>query len=115
MVKTGILTAAALAIFPAIASADCATQATGAGCGMVLGSGDMVAKRVVATATTPQYGVGDRLPEGRYSMLMNRSYYGLPAIDGYWRYYRVEGRVLKVQPDTLEVIGDATGLTNAAF
>ena len=82
---------------------------------MALGSGEMTAKRVVAAATTPSYAVGDRLPEGRYYMLMNRSYYGLPAIDGYWRYYRVEGRVLKVHPDTLEVIGDATGLTNAAF
>ena len=46
---------------------------------------------------------------------MNRSYYGLPPIDGYWRYYEVENRVLKVHPDTLEVLGDATGLTNAAF
>jgi len=96
------------------AQADCLTAATGAGCRMALSSTSGV-KTVEAVSTSPRYDVGDHLPRGQYYMLMNRSYYGLPPIDGYWRYYEVDNRVLKVHPDTLEVLGDATGLTNAAF
>ena len=110
-----VIAAGLVALIPAIAQANCATVSIGAGCGMALSSEESGAKRVVAQATTPQYQVGDRLPAGQYFMMMNRTYYGLPPIDGYWRYYRVEGRVLKVHPDTLEVIADATSLTNAAF
>ena len=110
-----VATVLALTLGSGAALADCATSVTGASCGATLTSGETTAKTLKVEQTTPMYGVGDTLPAGQYYMLLNRSYYGLPPIDGYWRYYRVEGRVLKVQPDTLTVIADATSLTNAAF
>jgi hypothetical protein len=48
-------------------------------------------------------------------LLLNSGYYGLPPVEDGWRYYEVDGRVLRVRPDTLEVIGDATAETNRAF
>jgi len=110
----------ALTLGPGLAQAECFAAAAGGSCGTALGGvavsgAEMTVKTVRAERTTPLYGVGDTLPAGQYYMLINREYYGLPPIDGYWRYYRVEGRVLKVHPDTLTVIGDATSLTNAAF
>jgi hypothetical protein len=106
------------AVSPAAARAECSTASTGARC-VVAGSGlrgaSEVGRRVLARTRTPAYSPGDVLPPGRYLRLLNSEYYGLPPVDGDWRYYDVEGRVLRVHPDTLEVIGDATHETNRAY
>ena len=114
MLKPAML-AISLATLPAIVQAECLAASAGASCGMELASNAPMGRTLQVAPTTPRFEVGDVLPAGQYYMLMNSSYYGLPPVDGYWRYYRVEGRVLKVHPDTLEVVGDATALTNAAF
>lgn len=100
--------------------AACATATTGARCVVApTGSPDVatgaVGRRVAAKQRTPRFAPGDVLPPGRYQRLLNSGYYGLPPVEDDWRYYEVEGRVLRVRPDTLEVIGDATGETNRAY
>lgn len=65
--------------------------------------------------TSEGYQVGDLLPRGKYQILMNAQYYGLPkAKDGSW-YFKVDRRVMRVRPDTLEVLEDVTNQTNRAF
>lgn len=65
--------------------------------------------------TVSPYGVGDMLPRGKYQVLLNAQYYGLPqAKDGSW-YFKVDRRVMRVRPDTLEVLEDVTDQTNRAF
>lgn len=121
MARAGLLTAAACGALAAAALpawADCSTASTGARCvtaGSGLSSGSEVGRRVPARQTTPAFSPGDVLPPGRYYRLLNSEYYGLPPAEDGWRYYEVEGRVLRVRPDTLEVIGDATHETNRAF
>ena len=110
------LAAASLAAMPGLAA--CATASTGAGCVVAPPSGGAVGtagRRVVAPERTPRFAPGDVLPQGQYRRLLNSGYYGLPPVEDDWRYYEVEGRVLRVRPDTLEVIGDATAETNRAF
>ncbi len=58
---------------------------------------------------------GEVLPRGRYMRLLNSEYYGLPPATDGWRYFEVEGRILRVDPDTMKVIGDATAEANRAY
>lgn len=68
-----------------------------------------------AQVTVSPYAVGDFLPRGKYQILLNAQYYGLPAAkDGSW-YFKVDRRVMRVRPDTLEVLEDVTDQTNRAF
>lgn len=110
------LMAGSLAAAPAHAA--CATASTGARC-VVAPPGEAATgtagRRVTAPQQTPAFAPGDVLPRGKYQRLLNSGYYGLPPVEDDWRYYEVEGRVLRVRPDTLEVIGDATAEANAAF
>jgi len=46
---------------------------------------------------------GERIPEDTM-MLLGTKRRGLPPVDGYWRYYEVDGVIYRVHPDTLEVI-----------
>lgn len=46
---------------------------------------------------------GTALPQNA-SMVMNPPYYGLPAVDGFYRYYVVERHVYRVHPHSLEVL-----------
>lgn len=108
-----------LAAAPGVSRAECSTAVTGARC-VTPGvssreEGAEVGRRVPARRIAPAFAPGDVLPQGRYFRLLNSQYYGLPPARDGWRYYEVEGRVLRVRPDTLEVIGDATNETNRAF
>ena len=124
MGRARLLTAAAgaavvvAATAPGTLPAECSTGSSGAGC-VTVGSDRSgraeVGRRVPARKTTPAFAPGDVLPPGRYYRLLNSEYYGLPPAEDGWRYYEVEGRVLRVRPDTLEVIDDATHETNRAF
>ncbi|WP_097070171.1 hypothetical protein [Rhodobacter maris] len=56
----------------------------------------------------PDYAVGDAFPVYDQSMLMDLHGYGLPPVDGPWRYYLRAGVIYRVSADThrvLEVIG----------
>lgn len=37
-------------------------------------------------------------------MVMNPPYYGLPAVDGFYRYYVIERHVYRVHPRTMKII-----------
>ena len=121
MGRARLLTAACAAFVaaaPGASHAECSTASTGAGCvtaGSDGGERAEVGRRVPVRKTSPSFAPGDVLPPGRYYRLLNSEYYGLPPAEDAWRYYEVEGRVLRVRPDTLEVIGDATHETNRAF
>jgi hypothetical protein len=52
----------------------------------------------------PAYAMGDRFPVEERSLLMNPTSHGLPAVDGPWRYYAMDGVVYKVANDTAKVI-----------
>ncbi|WP_284165365.1 hypothetical protein [Frigidibacter sp. SD6-1] len=84
---------AAVAVFPGWAQALCVMETDGARCVSV----------VPANLVTSSLAVGDRIPEGT-TMLFNPEYHGLPPVTGYWRYYRIDGRVYEVHPETMEVL-----------
>lgn len=75
------------------------------------------AKCLTAPETTsiPEYVPGDVLPRGKYQMLLNSEYYGLPPNQAGTWYFRVDHRVMRVRPDTLEIVEDVTHLANRAF
>ena len=77
---------------PTVATAACQTDVAGAKC-------VQVAMQDSTTALT----VGDVIPAGS-SMLLNPEYYGLPPVSGYWRYYRIDGQIYEVHPETMEVL-----------
>ncbi|SRR6056297_1250454 len=104
MKRLSCLMAALAALAPAAATANCATANTGAGCASVDG-----------VSSTQRFAPGDRLPPGRYNVLLNTEYYGLPAAGSGWRYYEVDGRVLRVETGSLEVLEDMTLETNGAW
>ena len=58
--------------------------------------------------------IGEALPYD-YMLLLNSEYFGLPPAQDGWAYFRVEGRVLRADFDTREVIEDVTHMTNRAF
>lgn len=45
-------------------------------------------------------------------MLLNTALLGLPPSDGSFWYYKVERRILRVDPQTMKVLGDATREAN---
>lgn len=113
----GLFAVAALLAAPT-AGAQCSTASTGAGCVAAPEAGasaGTAGRRVAAGPAVARFQPGDVLPQGRYRRFLNSGYYGLPPVGDDWRYYEVEGRILRVRPDTLEVIGDATAETNRAF
>lgn len=87
---------ALLFMVPTLAGAACQMEATGAKC---------VDATVYGETSSLQ--VGEVIPDGS-NMLFNPEYYGLPPVSGYWRYYRIEGQVYEVHPETMEVLNIVT-------
>ncbi|WP_143096115.1 hypothetical protein [Tranquillimonas alkanivorans] len=63
----------------------------------------------------PPVEIGQILPEGRYRMMFNTGYYGLPPVADGWVYYRVDDDIYRVGRDTLEVLERVTHQANRAF
>ncbi|MEM9343777.1 MAG: hypothetical protein AAGA87_12095 [Pseudomonadota bacterium] len=57
---------------------------------------------------TAPYAVGETLPRGKYRVLLNTTYHGLPASDGTFWYFRVGRHVLQVDSQSMEVLADVT-------
>lgn len=53
----------------------------------------------------PDFSVGDTFPVYQQSMLMNIDRYGLPPVDGNWRYYRFGPHIYRVGADDHRVLG----------
>jgi hypothetical protein len=67
----------------------------------------MTARFIRTPARPPAFAVGDAFPVAEHSILMNPARYGLPPVDGGWRYYRVAPDVFRVDSETglvLEVV-----------
>ena len=54
------------------------------------------------------YEIGDVLPRGKYQMMINSRYNGLPKPDQGTLYFKVDHRVLRVELNTLMVVEDMT-------
>ena len=64
---------------------------------------------------SPLYEPGDILPRGRYSMLMNSDYHGLPPAPEGTLYFNVDMKVLLVDMDSFEVLQDVSRNVAATF
>lgn len=58
---------------------------------------------------SPELELGDVLPRGKYQMVLNSRYMGLPRPEEGTVYYRVDHRILRVDMWTLTVLEDMTG------
>lgn len=66
---------------------------------------------IATTARAPDLAVGDPFPIYEQSMLMDLDRYGLPPVDGPWRYYRRDGVIYKVSARdgrVIEILGRRT-------
>ena len=87
------------------AQAQCLTANTGAGCS----SARVTVKPPPGRALgPPPVEVGDILPRGEYSLVMNAPYYGLPKARDGWVYFRVEDDIYRVDYNTMQVLERAT-------
>jgi hypothetical protein len=69
----------------------------------------MTARFIRMPVKPPAFTVGDVFPVTDHSILMNPARYGLPPVNGAWRYYRVAPDVFRVDAETgrvLEVVKD---------
>ncbi|MPL73131.1 hypothetical protein SDC9_18924 [bioreactor metagenome] len=66
---------------------------------------------IATTARAPALAVGDPFPIYEQSMLMELDRYGLPPVDGPWRYFRRDGVIYKVSARdgrVIEILGRRT-------
>jgi hypothetical protein len=113
---------ASTSLFPNAVQAQCSTDGTGALCIRVL---DEVPASATAldepdamssgSAPSPLVGVGDVLPRGEYSIILNADYYGLPPVSDGWVYMRVGGDAYRVDWQTHQVLERVTERTAANF
>lgn len=72
---------------PTLAHAQCRIAVAGANC--------VAIPRPLAPAPGPVE-IGEVLERGKYSMLMNARYYGLPTVSDGWVYFRIEDEIYRV-------------------
>ncbi|TNC73362.1 hypothetical protein [Rubellimicrobium roseum] len=112
--------AATAFLCPIAAEAQCRTASTGARCVRVL---DVPARPMdvsnvamtSASTATPLTRVGDVLPRGEYSIILNADYYGLPPVSDGWVYMRVGSDAFRVDWRTHEVLERVTDRAAANF
>ena len=113
--------AATTFVVPLAASAACSTAESGARCIRVL---DEVPTRPAqveevsmtsASAPTPLVDVGDVLPWGEYSIILNADYYGLPPVSDGWVYMRVGQDAFRVDWQSHQVLERVTDAAAANF
>ena len=121
--------ALALAAIPALfaksAAAACSTARTGATCIRVIDSVPSAvpsrpshvveAAMSSASAASSAVGVGEVLPRGEYSLILNADYYGLPPVSDGWVYMRIGQDAYRVDWQTHEVLERVTENVAANF
>lgn len=116
--------AATTALFPLAASAECATADAGARCVSVLPDSAAQARpegfveaAAMSSASTPSplVGVGEVVPRGQYSIIMNADYYGLPPVSDGWVYMRIGQDAFRVDWQSHQVLERVTERTAANF
>ncbi len=113
------LTAASLAT-PGTADAACLLAGTRTGCLQAEDVPSRPASLVQLTmsstsAPNPLAGVGDVLPRGEYSVILNADYYGLPPVSDGWVYMRVGQDAYRVDWRTHQVLERVTDRAAANF
>ncbi len=86
---------------PAIAQ--CRMAAAGAAC-----STPPVHKIIAPPPRPAPVEIGAIIPRGKYSMVMDAQWYGLPPAQDGWIYYRIKDDVYRVDYRTMEVLERAT-------
>lgn len=96
------------------ARAEDTTPKANTACRVLEATGDRFCKEggrwVLANARPPEFAVGDVFPIYEQSMLMALDRYGLPPVDGPWRYYLRDKVIYKVSArdqTVIEVVGPA--------
>ncbi|MGL5011366.1 MAG: hypothetical protein ACRC6I_15915 [Paracoccaceae bacterium] len=64
----------------------------------------MTARFIRMPVRPPAFAVGDIFPVAEHNLLMNPGRYGLPPVDGNWRYYRLAPDVFRVDVDSGKVL-----------
>ena len=91
------------------ASAACLTANTGAGCA----SARIIVAPPPSELPPGPVEIGDVLPRGEYSMVMNARWYGLPTARDGWVYFKVKDDVYRVDFMSREVLERATAEAGA--
>jgi hypothetical protein len=113
--------AASFVLMPAFAHAECRTSAAGARCVRVIDPSLRPAEVLRAaaltssSAATPSVHIGDVLPRGAYSVILNADYYGLPPASDGWVYMRVGQDAYRVDWNTHQVLERVTDKAAANF
>ena len=121
-----LLLAATTSLFPFAAQAGCATAAAGARCIQVLPADDVaiparpdgvVQAAAMSSASTPSslVDVGEVVPRGEYSVILNNDYYGLPPVSDGWVYMRIGQDAFSVDWQTHQVLERVTEEASANF
>lgn len=121
------LSAAALALaamttlLPALAQAECRTAGAGARCILAISPPVRPERNVEtvamssASAASPLLDVGQIVPRGEYSIVLNAEYYGLPPVSDGWVYMRVGPDAYRVDWQTHQVLERVTDKAAANF
>lgn len=117
--------AAALALavtsfaFPLPALAACSTADSGARCVRALPNLDVPVRpdQVLRSASAPStlVDVGEVVPRGEYSIILNADYYGLPPVSDGWVYMRIGSDAYRVDWQSHQVLERVTDRVAANF
>ena len=120
------LLAATTSLFPVAAQADCATADAGARCIRILPEdvqnvpsrpAHLVQAPAMSSASAPSslVDVGEVVPRGEYSVILNGDYYGLPPVSDGWVYMRIGQDAFRVDWQTHQVLERVTEKAAANF
>lgn len=121
LVAAALALAAIPALVPALAQAECRTADAGARCVRAIAPPPRPSHLVEAnamsnaSAPTPLVNVGDVVPRGEYSVILNADYYGLPPVSDGWVYLRVGSDAYRVDWHTHQVLERVTDKAAANF
>lgn len=113
--------AATISLVPLAASAACSTADSGARCiraqpeGVDLDVPARPATMSSASAPTTLVGVGEVVPRGEYSIILNADYYGLPPVSDGWVYMRIGQDAYRVDWQSHQVLERVTEQAAANF
>ncbi|MBP1805461.1 hypothetical protein [Rubellimicrobium aerolatum] len=107
--------AAVFLALPDPARAACRTEGTGARCIRVLDAPAGTGARSGSSAPSPLVQVGELVPRGRYSIILNADYYGLPPVSDGWVYMRIGADAFRVDWRTHQVLERVTDRAGANF
>jgi hypothetical protein len=124
-----LVRAAALALavtssfFPVAAQAACSTANSGARCVRALPGSDVpvrpdhISQVAMTSASAPSalVDVGEVVPRGEYSIILNADYYGLPPVSDGWVYMRIGPDAYRVDWQSHQVLERVTDRVAANF